>query len=455
LSEADDKLGLIDVAEMAVKRCESLGADEAEAFIQKQRGIEVVLERGEIQSERSKTRQGIGIRLIKDKKLGFSYTSVLDKATVERICRNALRLAETSLSNPDWVSLPLPRKVPQTPAGAYDNDVANVSCEDALGLVIQGCDAVKRTDSRVSIDDGKFSAYAVEVAIANSHGISLTEKGTGISFVLVCMAKENDAVSSFAYEYDISRTLKGFSTERVGRLAAGKAAASLNPKSVETFEGDVLLNPDVAAEVLFGPVAGNVDADNVQRKRSSWADKIGGEVADPKLTLVDDGLLPFGVGSSPFDAEGVPCRRTSLIDGGVLKGFLYDSYTANKARAESTGNAARGDYGGLPSIAISNLLVEPGAKSFESLVSEVDRGIVVSRFSGNVNSQSGDFSGLVKQANYIEGGEVKFPLKETMISGNTFQALKDIIEIGSERRATMMGVYTPPILLRHIKIVSK
>jgi len=446
---------LIDAAEMAVKECESLGADEAEAFTKKQRVVEVVLERGEIQSERSKTQRGIGVRLIKDKKLGFTYSSVLNEPIIKRICRNALKLAETSPSNPDWVSLPLPKKASSTPEGIYDREVANLSSEEILNLVVQAYDAVKRTDPRVSIDDGKFSAYTMHVAIANSHGISLRGKGTALSFFLCCVAKENGAVSSFSYEYDISRSLKGFSAEKVGELAAKKAAASLNAKTVEPFEGELLLSPDVAAEVLFGPVISSVNADNVQRGRSIWADKVGEEVSDSKLKLVDDGLLSFGIGSSSFDAEGVPHQRTVLIDRGVLEGFIYDSYTANKADVESTGNAARGSYSSLPQISVSNLLVEPGNKKIDDLISEVDKGVIVSRFSGNVNAQSGDFSGLVKQASYIENGEVKFPLKETMISGNTFEALKDIIEIGSEKRATMMSVYTPPILVENIKIVSK
>ena len=120
------------------------------------------------------------------------------------------------------------------------------------------------------IDDGKLLASTVEVAVVNSHGISLEEKSTILSLFLVCIAKEDGTASSFAYEYDISRTLRGFSPERVGELAAKKAIASLNPKSIGSFEGEVLLSPDVAADVLFGPVISSVNADNVQRGRSMW-----------------------------------------------------------------------------------------------------------------------------------------------------------------------------------------
>jgi len=446
---------LIEIAEFAVRESERLGVDEAEGFVQKQRVVEIVLERGEIQSERTKTRQGIGVRVIKSKKLGFAFASSLNQSLVQETCRDAFKLAKVSPENPEWVSLPLPKKVTSFPEGLYDEALADMAPKEILDIAIEGYEAVKKTDPRVSIDDGKLSAFLTEVAISNSHGISLRDKGTAISFFLVCIAKEDGEASSFAYEYVVSRTLKDFSAERVGETAAKKALMSLGAKNIESFKGEALFSPDVAAETLFGPVVSSVNADNVQRGRSLWADKIGENVSDPKLTLVDDGLLPYGLGSSPFDAEGVPSQRTLLIDDGVLQSFLYDSYTANKANTESTGNAVRSSYSSLPSISISNLLVEPGTKSLEELISEVDEGIIINRFSGSVTAESGEFSGVAKQASYIKNGEVKFPLKETMISGNAFDSLKKIVEIGRERRATMMNIYTPPILVRDVNIISK
>ncbi len=446
---------LLGVAEKTVKRCEEVGFDEAEAYVQRRKNVEIVLERGEIQSERIKTRQGLGIRLIKDKKVGFAHTSVLKEETVDKLCKEALGLVNASISNPEWISLPTKKCCYRKPSGIYDEDIEVLGSGDFLSLVIEACDAVEEVDKRVHIDDGKLVASTFEVAIANSHGISLRERGTAISFFLVCIARENGSASSFAYEYDISRTLKGFSPGRVGELAAKKALASLNPKSIESFEGEVLLSPDVAAEILFTPVINSINADNVQRGRSVWADRINWEVASSNLSLIDDGLLPNGINSFPFDAEGVPSQRTLIIDKGVLKAFIYDSYTANKEGVESTGNASRSDYSTPPSVSISNLIVEEGRGKFEDLIQDVERGIVINRFSGNVNPQSGDFSGLAKQASYIENGEVKFPLKETMISGNSFTALKNIIDIGEEKRATFTGVYTPPILIKDLKIVSK
>ena len=225
-------IGLIEAAECAVKECERLGADEAEGFTQKQRTVEIVLERGEIQNERTKTQQGIGIRVIKDKKLGFAFASTLNQQVVQETCRDAFKLAGVSPENPDWVSLPPPRKIPPVPEGLYDDELASLTPDEVLDMVIGGYEAVKGVDPRVSIDDGKLSIFSTEVAISNSHGISLEGKGTAASFFLVCVAKEGGETSSFAYEYEVSRTLRGFSTEKVGELAAKKALMSLGARRV-------------------------------------------------------------------------------------------------------------------------------------------------------------------------------------------------------------------------------
>ena len=446
---------MIEIAESAVKISKKLGVDEAEGFVQRQRVIEIVLERGEIQSERMKIRRGIGIRVIKDKRMGFAFASMLDQQTIQETCRDASKLASVSPRNPDWVSLPLPEKIPPAPEGLYDENLANLTLDEALNMVLEGYEAAKEVDSRVSIDEGKLMVSSTEIAISNSHGISLYGKGTFISFYLICVAKEQGEASSFAYEYDVSRTLKDFSARRVGELAARKALLSLGARRIKSFRGDVILSPEVASEILFAPLISNVNADNVQRGRSLWADKIGEPVSARSLTVIDDGLLPYGLGSSPFDAEGVPSQKTVVIESGILKSFLYDSYTANKVNKKSTGNAARESYSSPPSISISNLLISPGTKSLEEMISEVNRGIFVNRFSGNVSDESGEFSGVAKQAVYIEGGEMKFPLRETMISGNAFESLNRIVAIGRDRRATMMSVYTPPILVEEVTIVSQ
>jgi PmbA protein len=307
----------------------------------------------------------------------------------------------------------------------------------------------------VEIDDGKFSVATNEIAIANSHGIDAAEKSTILYGYLICVAKEHGTASSMAFEYDVATSLADLSPELIGKQAAEKAIASLKPKAAKSFTGKVILDSDPAAEVIVSSIISSINADNVQRGRSLWAEKIGEKVASQKLTVSDDGLLPKGVGSSSFDSEGTPHQKTPIITRGKLEGFLYNSFTANKEKRKSTGSAYRESYSQLPSIGVSNLMIGAGKKKLEKIISEVDKGIVVRRFSGNIMHESGEFSGIAKQASYIEKGEIKYPLKETMISGNVFEAINHIIEVGSEIRPTLYRVYVPPILFDNINIVSK
>jgi len=447
-------MSLQTVAHSAVKNCEKLGADEAEAYAQRTRTVEVVLERGEMQSERVKIHQGIGVRFIKEKRLGFAFSSDLSKDSVQTACKNAMKLSKTSISNPEWVSLPTKEKLPKAPTGIFDSKVAALSASNVLDLAMRAYDAVKEYDKRAAIDDGKFSALVTEIAISNSHGVETAEKSTLLSGSMACMAKARGQTSSIAWEYDVTRSIK-FSPEKIGRSAAEKAVASIGPRRGESFVGKLILDSDSAAMILFYPLVYSVNADNVQRKRSIWTDKMGERVAVSNLNVTDDGLLPKGIGSSSFDAEGVPHQKTPILTKGMLKGFLHNSFTANKEKKKSTGNAVRDNYNTLPSLSVSNLTVEPGKKKLNDIVSGVDRGIIVRRFSGTVRPDSGEFSGVAKQASYIEKGKMKYALKETMISGNAFQALMNIVEIGSESRPTFGRIYVPPILLDKVNVVSK
>ncbi|MEM3153748.1 MAG: TldD/PmbA family protein, partial [Candidatus Bathyarchaeia archaeon] len=281
-------MSLLDFAELAVKTCERIGADEAEAFVQNQQIVEVVLERGEIQNERFKTQSGIGIRVIKDRKLGFAFASKLSKESVEETCRAAISLAKVSVPNPEWVSLPTKERLPKTPKGIFDPEIANISGEKMLNLVINAYDAAKGYDRRVDIDDGKFSAILNQIAVANSHGVEAEEKTTRMEGYLVCVAKERGITSSMAYEYDVSTILEEFSPEKIGKTAAEKALTSLHPKAIESFTGKVILDSDPASFILLYPIISSVNADNVQRGRSLWTGKIGEKVASPKLTAFDD-----------------------------------------------------------------------------------------------------------------------------------------------------------------------
>ncbi|MDQ3909288.1 MAG: TldD/PmbA family protein, partial [Thermoproteota archaeon] len=182
-------------------------------------------------------------------------------------------------------------------------------------------------------------------------------------------------------------------------------------------------------------------SDAVQKKSSYFAGKIGKQIASDLLTVEDDATNVEGLNASSFDREGVFHRKNIVIERGILKKFLYNTQTASKDGVRSTGNAG-GSTSSPPTVSTTNFLVKPTRSSVDTLVSEIDKGIMISRFSGNVNAVNGDFSGVVKGGQLIMNGTIKHAVKEVMVAGNVFEALRRLNGISTERKA-MYGSILP------------
>ena len=180
-------------------------------------------------------------------------------------------------------------------------------------------------------------------------------------------------------------------------------------------------------------ISHSINSDAVQKKSSHFAGKIGRKVASDLLTVDDDATNVEGLGASSFDREGVPHHRNNVIEKGVLKKFLYNTYTAKKDGVRSTGNAS-GSTSSPPSVSTTNFVVRPGRPSLDALISEVKKGIMISRFSGNVNPVNGDFSGVVKGGRLIRNGTIQHAVKEVMVAGNVFEALHRLNGLSRERK---------------------
>jgi PmbA protein len=192
----------------------------------------------------------------------------------------------------------------------------------------------------------------------------------------------------------------------------------------------VVLDPTMAAGFVAS-IAGAANGDAVFKKSSFLASKLGQKIAPAHVSIVDDGLRKRGLATSPFDGEGVPTRRTSIVEGGVLKAFLYDAFTARKAKTKTTGNASRG-YQSLPAIGVNNLVLEPGKKSPEEIIKEIPNGFYVTAMLGRgANTVTGEYS---RGANglWIENGELKQPVQEVTVAGNLTDMLQQLDAIGSD-----------------------
>jgi PmbA protein len=255
------------------------------------------------------------------------------------------------------------------------------------------------------------------------------------------------------YWYTIARGPRGLeSPAEVGRLAAERAIRRLNARKVETASVPVVFEPRTARSLL-GHIFSAVNGDAVYRDSSFLAGKLGQQVAADQITVYDDGLLPGGFGTSPFDDEGVATRRTTVIQNGVLESYLLNCYTARKLGLKTTGNASRG-LTGSPGVGHGNLSFEPGPLSGDEIIASVKNGFYVTELMGQgVNLVNGDYS-RGAAGYWIENGELAYPVSEVTIAGNLKQMLFDLEAVGSDLDFRS-SIIVPTVKIREMTVAGK
>jgi len=233
------------------------------------------------------------------------------------------------------------------------------------------------------------------------------------------------------YWYSVARSLSRLdSPENVGKIAAQRALRRLGARRVKTTEVPVVLDPLVATSILEHVFEG-VNGDSVYRGASFLAGKLGQQVAASHVTVVDDGTMVGGFGTSPFDGEGVPTRRTVVIENGVLNSYLLNSYTAKKLGLKTTGNAARG-LAGTPGIGPGNYFLQPGSRTPQQVIGDIKEGLYITEFLGmGVNLVTGDYSRGASGL-WISGGELAYPVEEITVAGNLKEIFKNLSEVAND-----------------------
>ncbi len=420
------------------------GATEAEIYYSKGRMVTVETIRGDVGFAEESTSDGIGVRVIAGG--AFGYSSVNDPRRYEDAVRAAVRCAKAR--GPDPYLKGLPKPGPYKPvAGTYDKRVAEMgldACIDTAAAMVAGA----KKDKEISVTFGKFTSQVSGAVILNSNGVEAREEETAAYGYVDVILKKDGQVAT-AYDFDVSRALD-VDFPGIGARAAGLAKSSLNAVSVESGACDVLLGPQAFADILDGTLLFAINSENVQKGRSSLADKTGKKVAVDGLTMVDDGLMPGGLGTSAFDDEGVPTQKTTIIGDGVLESFIYDSYTAGKAGRESTGNAVRGTYQLSPKVGPHNVRFEYPRSD---VLGETRDGIYVNSVIGahTANPITGDFSVECRNAFLVEGGQKTKPIKSLMMSGNAFEFMNKINGMGRDDRK--LGTFVmPTVRVKDIRV---
>lgn len=423
------EIDLLDWCRGAVALARRHGADQAEAFAQSVENVNSTIEKNDLQISKSLFETSVGIRAFVGRRVGFASTNHPER--LEAACRDAVELAAASPEDPHNV-LPEPEKADPID-GLFDPSSETFEAADAVRRTAEMLRLAERIDRRVTLNDGWFNAVSRFAAIANSKGLAAEERGSLFTYGVLATAREGDLVSSFDFQFDATRRVEEIDVATPVERVCASVLASLGAGRGRSFKGPVLFTPNAVSELFAATLLFQLNARNVLRGRSRWKDAIGGTVGVPELLLVDDGRRPGGVATSAFDREGVPHRSLVLIRDGILSSFLHNTYTAHASKASNTAHAA-GSSHTIPDVGPTNLSLAAGDASLDEIIEDTPRGLLVRRFSGNVDPISGDYSGAVKAAQLIEDGKLTRPVSGTLIAGNLFEAMRRISGISRERQ---------------------
>jgi PmbA protein len=443
-----------EAAARAVEAAAATGASDAEAWAEGSRQREVRVHGGEVESLTEASGRGVGIRAWIGERTGYAYGTDLSEEGLGQLAEAAAGAAR--VADPDEnAAAPEPAGEPAEIEGLRDEGVASTE----TAKVIEFAKRIERTalehDSRVSgVEEVVYVDEDTDAALATSRGVS-GSFGASVAYAfLQAMATEDSEVQT-GLGFGVGRSPLQLDGGEIGVEAADEAASMLGAIKPESRSCPVVLSERVTAS-FAGFIGGALCADEVQRGRSPFADRLGDDIASSALVLADDGTDPGGLASAPFDGEGTPRRRTPLLAEGTLLSYLHDSYTARRGGAQSTGNAARSSYRSPPSVSSSNLMLEPGESSLDELLREAADGVYVTEVAGlhsGVNPVTGRYS-VGASGRAIRGGELAEPLREFTIAGDLLGTLAAVTAVGAETRWVPFGgsVLTAPMLVGEMAV---
>ncbi len=443
---------LEDAARRAVEAAQSAGATDADAWAEESTSRRVRVYAGEVESLSDAGGRGIGVRAFAGSRSGYAYGTDLSEDGVAELARRAREAAD--LADEDEHE-GLPDQAGSSDVnGLASPDFGDWSTERVVELALAVDRAARAPAGVTQVENSVYADARGSVALANSRGFAASYSATQAWAYSSAFAGEGaDLMTGIGV--GTGRDPAVLDPEAIGAEAAERALALVGARQPESRRCPVVLDAFVASSFI-GFIGSMLSADAVQRGRSLFAEREGDEVADPALRLADDGVDPDGPSSAPFDGEGTPTGRTSLIDGGRLLGFLYDSRTARRAGRRTTGNASRGSYRTPPFVGTTNLIVEPGNESLEALVARASEGLYVTDVAGlhsGVNPVSGTFS-VGASGRLIEGGELASPVREITIASDLVSMLQAVRAVGSQTRWVPFGgsVKAPPVLVGEMAV---
>jgi PmbA protein len=441
---------MTELLDIALRVADQAGpGEQVEAFVAREQEANVRVYEGEVEHLTSAQAEGIGVRVVKDGRVGFAYAGTLDDDSIAEVLAEARD--NVAFGTPDqWAGLATPDGVAPADVDLWREALASYPTDSKVARALELERTTLALDPRLRVEDANYADVLAESAVATSTGIAQSGRATGCYVSVSTMADDGNETQT-GFGFSVGRAPEDIDIAKAAADGADRAVRMLGATKPPSRKLTVVLDPFVTAQFL-GVLSATLNGESVLKGRSLFANRVGEQVAAPLVTLVDDATNPLAFSASPLDGEGLATRPTVLIDGGVLQGFVHSSYSGRRSGTASTGNATRGGFKSTPGCGCLALSLTPGTRPQVDLVADIDDGVLIQMVQGlhsGVNPVSGDFStgasGLL-----ISGGALGAPVREFTIGSTIQRMLQDVVEIGGDVEWLPMSAAGVSLVIRDV-----
>lgn len=441
------------LASELVSELKKQGADAADVYVVSSVGFNTTIRLGKIERLQQSINKGLGLRVIKNGAMANTFTTDFTDRAVKDLARDTMQIVQ--VSNTDKHNGLAPKELLGSYDGKlmlFDESIAKLTPEKKIEMARTAEEAGLKFDKRIKNANGtSWNDSQSQITLANSDGFVGQYQGTQASLSVGLLAEDEDGTKQTDGHYTFGRFLNTLaSPQSVGEEAGRRVVRKLGGRKVRSAVVPVVLDPRVGSFFL-GDIFGAASGGSIYRRMSYLVDKVGQQVVSPMVTIVDDAIMADGVASRPFDAEGVKSSSVVVVDKGVLKQYVCDSYAARRLNLKPTGNAAR-SYQGNPNVGSTNLYIKNGDTSPEEMIKSVKNGLYLERVGGQgMNSVSGDFS-MGANGRWIENGEFTHAVQEITVAGNILKVLSNVKAVGNDLSFKLGTTASPTLLIGEMTV---